>query len=252
MTPEFLSLPGGKLAYQRQTGPSDRPSIVFLGGYASDMTGTKASFLAERSKEANLSFLRFDYSGTGQSDGDFKDGTIGRWQADVKAAFAHLTQGPQIVIGSSMGGWLGLLQAMIEPASVKALIGIAAAPDFTEDLIWPNLSPDQKQRLQKDGLIYEKNIPPDPKNPGHGVPLTLQLIEEARAHLLLRSVIPVHCPVRLLQGLDDRDVPWQHALQLTENLASADVRVSLIKNGDHRLSRDEDLALLWQTVGTFL
>jgi pimeloyl-ACP methyl ester carboxylesterase len=243
MTPETLTLPDRNLSYQRQSGHIDRPGIVFLGGYASDMTGTKASFLSERCREANLSFLRFDYRGNGGSSGDFRDGTIGRWRDDAEAVLETLTTGPQILIGSSMGGWIALLLARDRPERVKALIGIAAAPDFTEDLMWLKLSPDQKQLLQQDGFIYEDDAPPD-----HRVPLTLQLIEEGRQHLLLRAVIPVTMPVRLLQGLDDREVPWQHALRITENLASDDIRLTLVKNGDHRLSRPEDLELLWQNV----
>jgi pimeloyl-ACP methyl ester carboxylesterase len=247
MTPEFLTLPDGRLAYQRLRGKKTAPGLVFLGGYASDMTGTKVSYLADRCKAVDISLLRFDYRGHGQSSGDFKDGTIGSWLEDTCAAFDQLTEGPQIIIGSSMGGWLGLLLAMKKPERTKALIGIAAAPDFTEDLMWLRLSPDQRERLEQDGFVYDETQPPNEQ-----APITLKLIEEARQHLLLRAKIPVSCSVRLIQGLHDTEVPWQHVLRITENIAHDDVRSILVKDGDHRLSRGQDLELLWRTVEEFL
>lgn len=237
MTPEFLTLPDGHLAYQRLRGQKSACGLIFLGGYASDMTGTKASFLAEKCKAADISFLRFDYGGHGQSGGDFRDGTIGSWFQDACAVFDQLTEGPQIVVGSSMGGWIGLMLAMHRPERIKAFIGIAAAPDFTEDLMWLHLTPDQRSALEQDGFI----------DGGHA-PVTWKLIAEARQHLLLRAKIPVTCPVRLLQGLQDTEVPWQHTLRITENIAQDDVRTVLIKDGDHRLSRPQDLDLLWSMV----
>lgn len=245
MTPEFLTLPDRRLAYQRRRGQKNAPGIVFLGGFASDMTGTKASFLEENCVKAGLSFLRFDYRGHGQSSGDFKDGTIGGWFEDACIVFEQLTEGPQIIIGSSMGGWMALMLAMKMPERVRALIGIAAAPDFTEDLMWPRLTPMQREKLERDGLIYDENASPD-----HNPPLTLNLIQEARKHLLLRAKIPVKCPVRLLQGLPDTEVPWQHAQRIAENLESDDVRIISVEDGDHRLSRPQDLELLWRTVGS--
>ncbi|HEU0117656.1 MAG TPA: alpha/beta fold hydrolase, partial [Alphaproteobacteria bacterium] len=174
-------------------------------------------------------------------------GTIGLWFEDTLQAIDQLTEGPQIIVGSSMGGWLGLLLAVQRPERVKALIGIAAAPDFTEDLMWLKMSSEQRARLERDGTMLDETAPP-----GEQAPITLKLIEEGRKHLLLRKVIPAQCPVRLLQGLNDRDVPWQHALRITENIAHEDVRAVFVKNGDHRLSRPEDLDLLWRTVGEFL
>jgi pimeloyl-ACP methyl ester carboxylesterase len=237
MTLDFLTLPDRRLAYQRLRGSPEKAGIVFLGGYASDMTGTKASFLAENCQKQDISLLRFDYRGHGQSSGDFKDGTIGAWFDDVLAVLCQLTEGPQIVVGSSMGGWLALMLGVGKPTRVKALIGIAAAPDFTEDLMWQRLSPAQRARLQPDGVIQD----------GHA-PVTLRLIEEARKHLLLRASINVTCPVRLLQGMRDEEVPWQHALRIAEKIVHDDVRLTLIKDGDHRLSRPQDLELLWETV----
>lgn len=240
MTPDFLTLPERRLAYQHVTGDKSRPGVVFFGGFASDMTGTKASFLHECCAKANISYVRFDYRGHGQSDGEFKDGTIGTWLDDACAVVDALTVGEQIVVGSSMGGWLALLLASSKPERVKALVGIAAAPDFTEDLMWLGMSVEQRAALERDGFIE-----------GGHAPITMQLIDEARQHLLLRAKIPVTCPVRLLQGLNDTDVPWQHALRITENVMADDVRLTLIKEGDHRLSRDEDLQLLWRTVEEF-
>jgi pimeloyl-ACP methyl ester carboxylesterase len=259
MTKNFLTLPDRQLAYQCLNRDPSRKNIVsngnvktpagivFLGGYASDMTGTKASFLASRCEAEGIAFLRFDYRGHGKSSGDFKECAIGDWFLDACAVIDALTEGPQIIVGSSMGGWLGLMLAMQKPERVHALIGIAAAPDFTEDLMWLTLSADQREQLLRDGLIYDELAPPDFR-----IPTTLKLIEEGRKHLLLRAKIPLQCPVRLLQGLDDRDVPWQHALRIVENIDHDDVRVTFVKEGDHRLSRDQDLDLLWRTIGEFV
>jgi len=241
MAPDFLTLPDGRLAYQRLLGKKTAPGVVFLGGYASDMTGTKASFLAEHCMNANISLLRFDYQGCGASGGDFKQGTIGSWFQNALAAFSQLTEGPQILIGSSMGGWLGLMLAMQQPERVKAFIGIAAAPDFTEELMWKEMTPDQRVLMERDGFIQD----------GHA-PVTLALIKEARQHLLLRDLIKLACPVRLLQGMQDTEVPWQYTLRITEKITHDDVHMVFIKDGDHRLSRSQDLELLWQTVGEFI
>jgi len=229
-----------------RSGDKSAPGVVFLGGFASDMTGTKATFLAERCAKVGYRFLRFDYRGHGQSSGDFKEGTIGAWFEDTCVVFDQLTEGPQIIVGSSMGGWLGLMLAMKKPERVKALVGVAAAPDFTEDLMWLRLSPDQRAQMERNGFMVEEMAPPDEQ-----APITLRLIEEARQHLLLRAVIPVTCPVRLLQGLHDVDVPWQHTLRILENIAHDDVRALFIKDGDHRLSRPPDLNALWRTVEEF-
>ena len=247
LTREYLTLPDRRLAFQRLRAQKNRPSVVFLGGYASDMTGTKASFLADSCEKFGLGMLRFDYRGHGQSSGDFKDGTIGAWFEDVCAVFDQVTEGPQILVGSSMGGWLGFMLAQKKAERLKALIGIAAAPDFTEDLMWLRFSPDQRLRLEREGFIYDETEPI-----GEQAPVTMRLIEEARQHLLLRAVIHMSCPVRLLQGLDDKEVPWQHSIRILENISHDDVRAILIKDGDHRLSRQADLDLLWRTVEEFI
>jgi pimeloyl-ACP methyl ester carboxylesterase len=244
---EFLSLADRRLAYQRLAGQGSAAGLVFLGGYASDMTGTKASFLAERCAAAGYPYLRFDYRGHGQSEGDFRQGTIGGWFEDARDVLDRLTQGPQVLVGSSMGGWLGLMLARARPERVKALIGIAAAPDFTEDLMWLRLTPDQRAQLESRGEILDPTAPPDAQ-----VPVTLKLIEDARQHLLLRATIKIECPVHLLQGLHDEEVPWQHVLRIVENIAHGDVRATLIKDGDHRLSRPQDLELLWEIVKSMI
>lgn len=243
MAPEFFILPDRRLAYQRQVGSVDRFGIIFLSGFASDMTGTKAKFLAERCASGNASFLRFDYRGHGQSSGNFTDGTIGAWFEDTLTVFDQLTTGPQVVVGSSMGGWLGLMLATKRSDRVKAFIGIAAAPDFTEELVWKNLSPKQRESLTRDGTIYDETAPPDER-----APITLRLIEEARQHLLLDKPIPLQAPVRLLQGMRDTEVPWPYAQRIADAVTTDDVRITLIKDGDHRLSRPQDLEPLWETV----
>ncbi len=246
MKPDFLSLPDRRLAYQRLIGDPNGPGIVFLGGYASDMSGTKASFLAERCADEDLSFLRFDYRGHGCSSGDFNSCVLGDWLEDACAAFDQLTQGKQILIGSSMGGWLALLLARARPERIKAMIGIAAAPDFTEELVWKNLTEEQKAQLERDGFIPDETSPPD-----QPFVMTRRLIEEARQHLLLGAEIKLDCPLHLLQGLNDEEVPWRYALRILERVSGSDARVTLIKDGDHRLSRPKDLALLWNAVREF-
>ncbi len=217
--------------------------VVFLSGFRSDMTGTKATFLESHCAAHGGGFLRFDYSGHGQSSGAFTDGTIGRWAEEAIAVIDSLTAGRLVLVGSSMGGWIMLLAALARPKRVAGLVGIAAAPDFTETLMWDRLSDAEKDRLIADGrLEAESQYSDEP------TVITRALIEEGRRHLLLGAPIGVHCPVRLLHGMADRDVPYQVSLELADRLVGVDVRVSLIKDGDHRLSRESDLALLAQTV----
>jgi pimeloyl-ACP methyl ester carboxylesterase len=173
-------------------------------------------------------------------------GTIGAWFEDACAMVDQLTEGPQIVIGSSMGGWLAFLLALKRPERMRALIGIAAGPDFTEDLLLPHMSAEQKAQLEREGMIKMEASPPDDP-----LPVTKNLIEEARNHLLLRGPLPVACPVRLLQGMQDEDIPWRYALRIAEAIPQGDVRVTFIKDGGHRLSRPGDLELLWRTIGEF-
>jgi pimeloyl-ACP methyl ester carboxylesterase len=238
---KLLERPGlPSLAYCATAGAG--PGIVFLGGFGSDMTGTKATALEEAAIRRGHAFLRLDYSGHGQSGGRFADGSIGEWFADALAVFDAMTQGPQIVVGSSMGGWIALLLARARPERVTALAGIAAAPDFTARLLSGELSEAQRHTLLADGVLYR------PSDYGEAMPITRKLVEDGANHLLLDGPIAFTGPVRLLHGQRDADVPWQLSLTIAERLDSDDVRVTLIKDGDHRLSRPQDLALLIDTV----
>ncbi|HEX4262680.1 MAG TPA: alpha/beta hydrolase [Acetobacteraceae bacterium] len=232
------------LAWQRLAGRS--PTVVFLPGLRSDMRGEKATMLAAFCAAHGQACLRFDYSGHGASGGRFEDGTIGRWAADAVAAIDALSAGPVLLVGSSMGGWIALLTALARPERVACLVGIAAAPDFTEALIWAALGSGKRAALMQHGSVALPSA--------HGEPMTLTraLIEDGRRHLLLDRPIPLACPVRLLHGQRDADVPWATALRLSEQLAGADVQVTLVKDGDHRLSRPADLALLRDVVGRML
>jgi len=244
--PAFLeSGRGVSIAYHSAPGKS--PGVMFCGGFMSDMTGGKAMALDAFCRARGQGFVRFDYTGHGQSSGRFEDGTIGAWTEDALAVLDRVAQGPQVIVGSSMGGWIALNLALARPDRVAALVGIAAAPDFTEDLIWRDLPPDAQMMLETDGVIYERSEYDDKP-----YPITMNLIHEARAHLLLRGEIAIDCPVRLLHGMLDPDVPWKRSLLLAEKLCSPDVRVVLVKDGEHRLSREQDLALLTRTVAELL
>lgn len=229
-----------RLAYARLPGRG--PGVMFLPGFRSDMGGTKALALRDHCAARGQALLRFDYSGHGESAGRFEDGTIGRWAQDALAVFDALTEGRQILVGSSMGGWIATLLARARPDRVAGLLLLAPAPDFTEALMWPAFAPEQRVALMRDGVIHL------PSQYGEPTPVTRALIEDGKRHLLLDAPIPLHCPVRILQGMADPDVPWRHALRLVEALESTDVRLHLIKDGDHRLSRPEDLALLGETL----
>ncbi len=231
---------GISLAWMRQPGIG--PTLVFLPGFASDMSGSKAEALAAMCARHGRAMLRFDYSGHGASDGAFIDGTIGRWTADALCAVDCLTEGDLLLIGSSMGGWIALLAALARPARVIGLVGIAAAPDFTEELMWAAMAPPERAALLRDGVLMA------PSEYGAPTAITRTLIEEGRGHLLLAAPIALRCPVRLLHGQRDPDVPWETAMRLAARLETADVQVTLIKDGDHRLSRPQDLALLTRTV----
>ena len=235
---------GVALAWARQEGAA--PTVVFLPGFRSDMTGDKATALAGFCADRGQAMLRFDYSGHGASGGRFEDGTIGRWTDDALAAIDRLTTGPLVLVGSSMGGWIALLAALARPDRVAALIGIAAAPDFTEALIWQAMSFEQRATLMRNGILEQ------PSRYGEPDPITRALIEDGRTRLLLNAPIALDCPVRLLHGQDDPDVPWEMALRIAEQVTSRDVQVMLVKDGDHRLSRPQDLALLRRTLAPFL
>lgn len=248
--PRKLARPDGEsLAYriEKPATPAGPTGLTWLGGFKSDMTGTKAGALAEWARTARRNLLRFDYFAHGASSGDFSEATIGRWREDALAAIDELTEGPQVLVGSSMGGWIALLAALARPERVKALILIAPAPDFTEELMWKNFSDEVCEILLRDG-VYRRPSEYDEEP----YEITMQLIEEGRNHLLLGGPIPIQVPVRILQGMVDPDVPWQHAMRLVDALKSKDVAITMTKTGDHRLSTAEDIARLTQTIETLL
>ena len=239
--PEFFTTEQGRrIACHRHAGAG--PGVVFLGGFRSDMGGTKAVFLQDWAERQNRAYLRFDYSGHGDSSGDFLDGAIGDWAEDAFAAVTALTTGPQILVGSSMGGWIALLLARRLPERVAALVGIAAAPDFTEDSILPGFSDAEHRQMAATGLVLQ------PSDYGAPYPITRRLIEEGRRHLLLRAPLSLPMPVRLLQGSADPDVPPSVALKLFDHAQGPDIRLTLVKGADHRFSTPDCLELLQKTL----
>jgi len=246
LQPKRLPLPGGvSLAYHRS--PGSTPGVIFLGGFTSDMTGTKATTLEHWCRERGQAFVRFDYSGHGASDGQFADGTIGQWAQEALTVLDQLTEGPQFLVGSSMGGWLMLLTALARPERIAGLLGLACAADFTEYLLWEQLDEPQREQLQRERLIRL------PCPYGEPYLITLKLIEEAKKHQLLnRPELRIDAPVRLIHGVADADVPWRTSLQVMEKLTSPDVRLILVKDGEHTLSREQDLRLLTRTLGEML
>ncbi|WP_149535576.1 alpha/beta hydrolase [Siccirubricoccus phaeus] len=234
---------GVDLAWRRL--PGQAPGVVFLPGFNSDMQGSKATELADWCAARGRAFLRFDYSGHGASGGRFEDGTIGTWLADAAAVIAAQSEGPQILVGSSMGGWMALLLASRGLVPVAGLIGIAAAPDFVTR-IEAGLSEAARAEMAATGMWRRPSAYGDP------YPITRRLLEEGRSHLLLGGPIPIAAPVRLLHGQQDPDVPWQLALEIAARVTTADAQVTLVKDGDHRLSRPQDLALLRRTLAALL
>jgi pimeloyl-ACP methyl ester carboxylesterase len=232
---------GERIAWRRVAG--EAPTVVWLGGFKSDMAGTKAQALADWAQASGRAYLRFDYFGHGESSGDFVEGTITRWREDALAVLDELVEGEAVLVGSSMGGWIASLAAMAWPDRVKAMVLVAPAPDFTEKLMAPEIPPDGREALARDGVWYR------PSEYGEPYPIARTLLEDgARWSILDALPIPIDCPVRVLQGGDDPDVPWPHALQLANGLKSPDVVFTLIKDGDHRLSRPQDLARLIAAV----
>ena len=231
--------------------PTPGPGLFWLGGFKSDMKGTKAAALDAWAAEQGRACVRFDYSGHGESDGDFTDGTIGRWLQESVEVYAQFAKGPQVVIGSSMGGWLALLLAR-ELRSRKGLspiagmVLIAPAVDFTEELMWKQFSDAIKREIEDKGAWMRPSEYSEAP-----YPITRTLIEDGRQHLLLGGLIETGCPVHILQGVQDPDVPWRHAAELVSRFARDDVVLTLIKDGDHRLSRPEDLERLISAVKEF-
>ena len=246
METEILVLPDGRrVAYHRVEGRT--PGVVFLGGFRSDMTGTKATFLDAWARARGQAYLRFDYTGHGASSGEFRDGAIGAWTRDAQDALLALTQGPQILVGSSMGGWIALLLAQRLPGRVAGIVGIAAAPDFTEDGMWAEMDAETRARLARDGEVL---LPSEYGDEPY--PITRRLIEEGRGNLVLREPLDLPLPVRLLHGTDDRDVPLPVALRLLDHATAADMSLTIVKGADHRFSEPANLELVVRTVEEIL
>ena len=239
----FLETPQGRRIAHVSTAGSG-PGVVWLGGFNSDMTGTKAMALEAWAQARGRAFLRFDYSGHGQSGGRFEDGTISQWLEDTLTVIDCLTDGPLMLVGSSMGGWLSLLAARARRHRVMALVLIAPAPDFTEDLMWALFPQSVRREIETTGRWLR------PSAWGAPYPITRELIEDGREHLVLRTPIAFEGPVRILHGQQDEEVPWERSLELAARLASDDVQTTLVRTGDHRLSSAPDLALLSATLDT--
>lgn len=243
--PDFIDVDGAKIAVRNRAGQV-APGVVWLGGYRSDMLGTKAVVLDEWAEKTGRSALRLDYSGHGESGGDFNQGTISRWLNESLAVYEEYAKGPQILVGSSMGGWIALRMAQELKKIGKSPAGIvliAPAPDFTAELVEPSLTDAQKKDLIEQGYFEEASeYSPNPYI------YTRALIEDGRNNLVLKGIIETGCPVHILQGMQDEAVPYQHALKLVEHLPVDDVTLTLVRDGDHRLSRPQDLDLLIRTV----
>ncbi len=241
MTPQTLTTHQGRtIAFHQTSG--EGPGVVFLGGLKSDMQGTKALHLEEWVKRTGRAFLRFDYSGHGESSGQFTDGCIGDWAEDAEAAILTLTEGPQVLVGSSMGGWQALLMVKRHPEIVAGLVGIAAAPDFTEDGMWASFTDAQKAEMEEQGQVAL------PSDYGEPYVITRRMIEDGRNQLVLRTPLRIDAPVRLLQGTADTDVDMSVALRLLDHLEGNDIRLQMVKGADHRFSDDDCLAMIVAAV----
>jgi pimeloyl-ACP methyl ester carboxylesterase len=234
---------GATIAYHQTPGTS--PGVIYLSGFRADMSGNKASYLEKWCREKGRAFIRFDYFGHGASSGKFVNGFLGRWKNDALAVLDELTVGPQILVGSSMGGWIMLLLALARPERIKGLVGIAPAPDFTKDILY-KLKQNYKDELLSKGVCYVPSYPGDAP-----YPITMKLIEESAKYHVLDNPIPIHCPVRLLHGMNDSDVPWQQSVKLMNALESNDVQINLIKKANHRLSAQDNLFVLGKTLDSF-
>lgn len=238
-----LETGGLKIAYDKTDGAG--PTVIFLGGYASARKSVKGSALWGWARETGRSFIRFDYSGHGDSEGEFTDATLGSWLEESLAVIDEVSDPDKklVLVGSSMGGWVALLAAMKRPERVGGLILIACGADFTEEVIRKILPPEALIELQNKGILWKPATDTSP-----ATPITWKFMEEAKNHLLLGGPIPITCPVRLFHGLKDKDVPWKTSLKVLENLTSADATLELIKEGDHRLSTVADIGKLKETI----
>ena len=242
----YLTTPQGRhIAYVRT--PGKEPGVVFLGGFRSDMTGSKALHLQAWAEAAGRAFLRFDYSGHGASRGDFADGSITDWREDALAVIDRLTDGPQVLVGSSMGGWIGLLLARDLSDKVAGLVGIAAAPDFTQTMWEEEFSLADRTQMMETGIVLRPSDYSD-----EPYPITRRLIEDGKANLVMDRPLHLPMPVRLLQGTADTDVPPSVALRLLDHVSSPDLRLTLVRDADHRFSTPACLALIVETVEAVL
>lgn len=237
----FTTTQNRKLAYRQTKGDNKGPGLIWLSGFMSDMQGSKVLALEAWAAQQSRDFLAFDYSGHGQSEGVFSECTVSDWREDTLAAIDALSDGPQVIVGSSMGGWMALLAALARPDRIKGLVLIAPAPDFTEKLMWPDFTPAIQKQIMEEGLYMQ------PSEYDAPYPITRALIEDGRQWQILDAPITFDGPVRILQGMLDEPVPWQHAQRLVETMTSTDLTFTLIKDGDHRLSRDQDIARLIAT-----
>ena len=242
MNPDFLTTTDGqRVAYNHLTGGS--PGVIFLHGLMSDRGGTKAMALEAHCAAKGYGYVRFDMFGHGDASGRFEDGSVSRWVEDSVAVIDEVTQGPQVLVGSSMGGWVMLKTALARPERVAAMVGIAAAPDFTEELMWPQMTEAQRKQLMSEGVI---EVPSEYDDGPYRIGRLL--IEDGRKNLLLGQPIALTCPARFIHGQRDTSVPWETSLRIAEQLSGDDVRVQLVKDGDHRLSRPHDLTAICALV----
>ena len=238
---------GHTIAYLKRPAKAKGPGVLWLSGFKSEMTGTKATALDAWAERTGRGYTRFDYFGHGASSGDFVEGTVSRWRDDALAVLDALTEGPQLLVGSSMGAWIALLAALARRERVAGMVLIAPATDFTEALLWPRLPAEARRQIESDGVwLRPSAYDPDP------YPITRGLIEDGRKHLLLGAPIAVRVPVHIQHGMEDPDVPWTHAGRLVERLESSDVTLELVKGGDHRLSTAPEIARLESRIEQML
>ncbi len=240
-TTYFTSPEGRRLAFRHNPASTGKLTFVWMCGFKSDISGTKVLRLEDWANRTGHGFLAFDYSGHGESDGAFEDGTVSQWRADALAAIDSQTDGPLVIVGSSMGGWMALLAALARPDRVKGLVLVAPAPDFTEKLMWPEFPAEAQAEIMEQGFTLRPSDYDEPYT------ITRALIEDGRKWQVLDKPIAFDGPVRILQGMQDADVPWTHAARLVDALTASDLTITLIKDGDHRLSREQDIARLLAT-----